>query len=131
MTHEERHLTTSEFAISLQKTEFAVRAALEKLVESGLIEPHGTGRSRSYTLSVKVYSNTGQHSAYIRQVGFDPIQQEQMILKYIDTQGSIKRADTAELCKISIFQASRLLRKMSNSGMIHPKGQGKLTSYER
>ncbi len=129
MIHEERHLTTSEFAISLQKTEFAVRAALEKLVESGLIEPHGTGRSRS--LSVKVYSSTGQHSAYIRQVGFDPIQQEQMILKYIDTQGSIKRADTAELCKISIFQASRLLRKMSNSGMIHPKGQGKLTSYER
>ena len=128
---EERRLTTSEFAISLQKTEVAVRAALEKLVESGLIEPHGTGRSRSYTLSVKVYSCTGQHSAYIRQVGFDPIQQEQMILKYIDTQGSIKRADTAELCKISIFQASRLLRKMSNSGMIHPKGQGKLTSYER
>jgi ATP-dependent DNA helicase RecG len=65
------------------------------------------------TLSAKVYQHAGQKSAYVRQAGFDPIQQEQMVLAYIDKHGSIKRAEAAELCRISPFQATRLLKRLT------------------
>jgi ATP-dependent DNA helicase RecG len=124
---------TSPFslAIFVQKPEIAVRASYEKLVETGLVEAHGAKRGRTYTLSGKVYRHTGQKAAYVRQTGFDPIQQEQMALSYINKHGSIKRAETADLCRIGPFQAPRLLRKMTDAGLIKPKGRGKGTFYER
>lgn len=128
---EERRLAITDLFASVQKPEAAIRATLEKLVEAGLVEPHGTGRGRTYTLSVKVYRHTNQRAAYVRQAGFDTIQQEQMVLNYIGKHGSIKRADAAELCRISPYQASRLLKKLVNARKIVPKGQGKGTFYER
>lgn len=128
---EERRLAISDLLDSLQKPETAIRASVEKLVEAGLVEPHETGRGRTYTLSVKVYRSTNQRAAYVRQAGFDIIQQEQMVLGYIGKHGSIRRADAAELCRISPYQASRLLKKLANAGKSFPKGQGKGTFYER
>ena len=116
---------------STQKSEQATRITLEKLVESGLVEAHGTGRGRTYTLSAKLYQKTGQKAGYVRQAGFDPIQQEQMILSYIKEHETIKRAEAADLCRISFFQANRLLKKLTEAGIILPKGKGKGTFYER
>ena len=95
------------------------------------MEAHGAKRGRVYTLSAKVHRHTGQRAAYVRQTGFDPIQQEQMVLSYINTHGSIKRAETADLCRIGPFQATRLLRKLTEAGLIKPRGRGKGTYYER
>jgi ATP-dependent DNA helicase RecG len=69
---EERRLTTADFVASVQKTETNVRATLEKLVEIGLLESHGTGRGGTYTLSAQLYQSTGQQAEYIRQPGFSP-----------------------------------------------------------
>jgi ATP-dependent DNA helicase RecG len=104
---------------------------LGKLVEYGLLDSHGDGRARAYTLSAALYRKAGKKAEYIRQAGFAPIQQEQMGLSYIDTHGSIKRADAAELCHISPFQATRLLRRLTDKTLIKPVGQGKGTRYER
>jgi ATP-dependent DNA helicase RecG len=128
---QERRLTTADIAPSVQRPEQEVRSALEKLVEAGLVEAHGTGRGRTYTLSADVYQKDGKKADYIRQTGFDPIQQEQMILNYIDSHGSIKRADASELCRISLYQATRLLKNLVKKGEIVSKGQGKGTFYER
>ena len=59
---------------AFQKAEQATRIILGKLVESGLIEAHGSGTARTYTLSAKLYQKTGQKAGYVRQAGFDPIQ---------------------------------------------------------
>jgi ATP-dependent DNA helicase RecG len=128
---QERRLTTTDMAPSVQRSEQEVRAAIEKLVEAGLVDAHGTGRGRTYTLSANVYQKNGKKSGYIRQAGFDPIQQEQMILNYIDKHGSIKRGDAAELCRISLYQATRLLKNLVSKGEIISKGRGKGTFYER
>ncbi len=93
---EERRLTTADLAPSVQKPEANVRATLEKLVETGFLEPHGTGRGRTYTLSAALYRQAGKKSEYIRQAGFAPIQQEQMVLNYIDKHGVVKRADVMD-----------------------------------
>ena len=125
----ERRLATVDLTADTQKSEQATRTALEKLVEAGLVEAHGVGRGRTYTLSAKVYQHADQKAAYVRQAGFDRIQQEQMVLKFIETHGSIKRADAADLCQIGPFQASRLLKRLAENGKIIPKGKGKGTVY--
>jgi ATP-dependent DNA helicase RecG len=127
----ERRLTTADLISDTQKTEQATRTALEKLVEAGLVEAHGTGRGRTYTLSAKVYRRVGQKAAYVRQAGFDSIQQTQMVLSYIDKHGSIKRSETAELCRISNDQAHRLLKHMKRNGTIVQNGQAKGSFYVR
>jgi ATP-dependent DNA helicase RecG len=128
---QERRLTTADLVQSTQKSETATRATLEKLVEAGLVEAQGTGRGRTYMLSAKVYKKTGQKAAYVRQAGFDTIQQEQMVVKFIETHGSIKRADVVDLCKIGPFQATRLFKRLSREGKIEPRGKGKGAFYVR
>lgn len=126
---EERRLSTADIAPSVQKTEANVRATLEKLVESGFLEPQGTGRGRTYTLSATMYQKAGKKSEYIRQAGFAPIQQEQMVLNYIDKHGSIKRSDVMDLCHLSGPQAYRLLKKLRDKGLLKKTGQKKHAIY--
>lgn len=127
----ERRLPTTELSRSVQKSEQETRTVLERLVEIGMVEPHGTGRGRTYTLSAKVYRQTGQKTGYTRQAGFEPIQQEQMVLNYLEQHGSIKRAEVAELCRINPFQATRLLKRLVDKAKIKPVGKGKGTVYTR
>ena len=127
----ERRLATTDLTSDTQKSEQATRTALEKLVEAGLVEAHGTARGRTYTLSVKVYRRAGQKAAYVRQAGFDPIQQEQMVLAYIDKHRAIKRADVMDLCRITKDQAYKLLNRLKSSGQIAQIGSRKGAVYER
>jgi ATP-dependent DNA helicase RecG len=127
----ERRLTTADLTADTQKPEPATRTALEKLVEADLVEAHGTGRGRTYTLSAKVYRHSGQKAAYVRQAGFDPIQQEQMVLAYIDKHGSIKRAEVAELCRLSLPQAYHLLKSLEKQGKIKQSGRMRYAVYKR
>lgn len=124
---QERRLTTADFAYSIQKSEQETRIILEKLVESGLVEAHGTGRGRTYTLSAKLY----QKAEYVRQTGFEPIQQEQMIMSYIKEHKTIKRAEAADLCRIGPHQATHLLKKLVKEGKITLKGSRKGAIYEQ
>ncbi|NCB40516.1 MAG: ATPase, partial [Erysipelotrichia bacterium] len=125
----ERRLTTADFLDSVQKPETSIRANLEKLVEAGMVEPHGGGRGRFYTLSAKIYKKSGEKAAYVRQAGFDTIQQEQMILNFIEKHGSIKRSDVIELCRLSKDQAYKILTKLKKQDKIKLSGQGRDSIY--
>lgn len=128
---QERRLTTLDLTAYTQKAEPATRMTIEKLVEAGLVEAHGHGRGRTYTLSAKVYRQSGRKAAYIRQAGFDPIQQEQMVLAYIDKHGSIKRGEVAELCHLNPPQAYRLLKKLQDARKIRQIGKKRYAIYTR
>lgn len=91
---------------------------LEQLVERGLVEAKGEGRGRVYHLAAKFYARLGDPSGYIRTRGFEPIQQEQMILQYIDAHGKITRMQVSDLCHLTKDQAYRVLRKMCQRNMI-------------
>ena len=82
-------------------------------------------------MDFELYQKSGQKAGYIRQAGFDLIQQEQMILSYIKEYKTIKRSEAADLCRISLFQANRLLKKLTDAGLTTLKGKGKGTFYER
>jgi ATP-dependent DNA helicase RecG len=127
---DERRLATNELCQSTQKSEQETRVTLEKLVESGLIEAHGTGRGRTYTLSSKVYQKFDRKADYVRQAGFDLIQQEQMIVTFVKENRTIRRSEAADLCRISNYQATRLLKRLVQSKQLILRGVGKGTFYE-
>lgn len=129
LLRQERRVDTPRLARQLQRDEGAARQVLERLVEAGLVQAHGVRKGRTYTLSPKLYQGMGETAAYVRQAGFDPIQQEQMVLQYVHSNGRITRKDVAALCRISEDQASRLLRKLSSDGTLRPQGKGRGTSY--
>jgi len=119
-----------DLVASVQKPEANVRATLEKLVETGFLEPHGTGRGRTYTLSAAMYRTAGQKSEYIRQAGFDKIQQEQMVLNYVEKHGRIKRAEVMDLCRITKDQAAKRLKSLAAAGKIFQHGTRRGTYYD-
>jgi ATP-dependent DNA helicase RecG len=126
----ERRLTTIDAARLIQKSETDARAVLEQLVETGLVEPRGEHKGRSFHLSASTYRRLGEKSAYVRQRGFEPIQQEQMVLQYVQAHGRITRKDAAELCRITERQASYVLEKLVKSERLRPVGQRKWRRYE-
>lgn len=126
---QERHVRTSEAAYLIQKSENEARAVLERLVENGLVEARGEGRSRTYHLSAAVYRRLGIQAAYVRQRGFEPFQQEQMILQYVQAHGRITRREAAELCRISERRATYLLQKLVRRGDLIKQGKGRGVRY--
>ena len=125
----ERRMDIHLLASAIQKDDSAARAVIERLMEIGLVEAHGVKKGRTYTLSARVYQRLDQKAGYIRQTGFDPIQQEQMVLKYIRKHGTIRRKDAIELCKIGPFQSTRLLKKLEKAHGIKRVGTGRGSYY--
>jgi ATP-dependent DNA helicase RecG len=66
----------------------------------------------------------------VRQAGFDAIQQEQMVLKFIQGHGKIKRADVMDLCHLTKDQAAKLLTRLANKSKIHKHGERRGAYYD-
>ena len=128
----ERRFTTADAARLIQKPEAEARSRLQRLVETGLVESRGERKGRFWHLSATAYRCLGQKAAYIRQRGFEPLQQEQMVLQYVEKHGRISRREAAELCKITGSQAYRLLDRLAEQGRIVREGErGRGVSYRR
>ena len=125
----ERRIDMTAVTDAIQKPETAARAILERLVEAGLIEPHGIKKGRTYTLSANLYRQLGQSSDYIRQAGFDRIQQEQMVMQYTQKHGRITRKDAIDLCRLSEDQATRLLQTLVDEQKLISQGKGRGAFY--
>ncbi len=125
----ERTVNTARVAALIQKSETDARAVLERLVESGLLEARGERKGRIYHLSAAIYLRLGHPAAYVRRRGFEPLQQEQMILQYVQAHGRITRREAAELCQISSPQARHLLARLADRGVLVRQGQRRGTFY--
>lgn len=128
---EMRRADTADISRTIQKDPSAARVVIEGLVEAGLVKAHGKTTGRIYTLSAAVYRQLGQSAEYVRQVGYDRIQQEQMVEKYVGEHGRIRRRDVVELCGITPDQASRLLRHLVDEGKLVKHGERRWATYER
>lgn len=110
---EAKRLSPEDLAAHIQRDVLHAKRTLEVLLEAGLVEAHGnTPRTRSYTLSVRLYDAVGDKAAFTRQAGFTAIQHEQMVLNYVKQHGQIRRAEVVELCRLTEEQAKQLLKKM-------------------
>jgi ATP-dependent DNA helicase RecG len=125
----QRRMDLHELSVATQKSEPAIRAVVERLVERGLVDGHGATRGRTYTLSSSVYRRVGLSAEYVRQVGFDRIQQEEMVLRYAREHGKVSRKDAMALCRLDEDQASLLLRQLSADGKLMMIRKGRNTHY--
>lgn len=126
----QRRVEIAEIVHAVQRSQDAARVVVERLVEAGLVQTHGQARGRTYTLSPSVYRKLGQDAGYVRQVGFDAVQQEEMVKRYVREHGSIQRKDVVELCRLSDRQAKHLLGKLVADGTLRLVGQGRTARYE-
>ena len=124
-------LGDEEAARLIQKPEAEARGRLQRLVEAGLVEARGERKGRTWHLSAATYRRLGEKAAYVHQRGFEPMQQEQMVLQYVEKHGRITRAEAAGLCKLSPDQAYRLLQRLTKSGRLTRHGTKKGAWYER
>ena len=115
-------------AAAIQKDATIARAAVERLVEAGLLTAHGT-RSRVYTLSPSVYRALGMAAESVRQAGFDPLQQAEMIRSYVRQHGTIRRADVVDLCRITSDEAKRLIAKLEADEILAQHGSRRWAWY--
>ena len=127
----ERRLTIATAADLMQVDDRAARAQLNQMVDRGLLEARGERRGRTYHLSASVYRALGNPAAYVRVHGFEPVQQEQMILQYVDAHRTITRGQAADLCRIHPRQARRVLRELVGRGELVLRGQRRGSYYER
>lgn len=127
-----RRLTTEEAARVIQKPDADARVRLQRLVEAGLVESRGERKGRTWHLSAGAYRRLGEKAAYVRQRGFEPMQQEQMVIQYVEKHGLISRSEVAELCQLSLPQAYRLLQALVRKRLLaKPPGRGRGIRYER
>lgn len=125
----DRQLDTAEAAKLIQKPGAEARSALQRLIEAGLVEPRGEKKGRLYHLSAATYRRLGQKAAYVRQRGFEPLQQEQLVLQFVEEHGRITRAEAADLCKLGPRQAGHLLARLAKEKKLRLHGTRKGAWY--
>jgi ATP-dependent DNA helicase RecG len=117
-----------DLAEALDVADSRLRAELARLTEMGLVEPRGSGRGRRFHLTAAFY-RSAHASEYVRMQDTDPIQQDQMVLAYVDRWGSITRSKAAELCRLSPQQARLTLRRLVDAGELELRGERRGSHY--
>ncbi len=126
---EQRRASSEQLAAWVQKDVSRVVASIETLVELGMLQAHGAGRGRNYTLSPALYHLLGQDAEYIQQAGFDSLQQEQLVRGFIARNGLITRKDVMRLCRLTSDQAYKLLKRLVDENYIEKQGDRKASRY--
>ncbi|MEK7729828.1 MAG: RNA-binding domain-containing protein [candidate division KSB1 bacterium] len=120
----ERRLGLAYAAKLIQRAdETEVRAVLEQMAEAGILKARGERQQRVYH-SVGAVSLKASESASVENA-----QIEQTLLQYVKDHGKITRREAAELCRISQRQATYLLNKLMEKGILRLEGRGRGTKY--
>jgi ATP-dependent DNA helicase RecG len=127
--YRERDIDLSTASSLTQRPETEVRSTLERLVEAGLVERRGSGRTRTYHLSASIYRELGHPEAYVHAHGFETLQMEQMILQYVQAHERITRDNVITLCRVEEHQAYYLLKKLAERGELKLVGRGRSSYY--
>jgi ATP-dependent DNA helicase RecG len=121
--------TLSELAETLPLPQSTARTVTARLLEMGVIEARGNGRNRRFHLTARFYDLAQDRGAYVRVRALDPLQQEQMVLQYVRSYGSIARAQAAALCQVTPAEARSLLRRMTQAGTLRIVGERRTAAY--
>ncbi len=126
----QRRATIQELAASIHVSEARTKANVEKLIKSGLVEANGTGKTRMYRLSAKVYREQDNVIGYVRQTGIDRLKHNELVLKLAKQQGYVTRENVHDLLGITESQAYRVLKWLADDDKLILKGKGRNSRYE-
>lgn len=122
-------MTSDEIAGVTFQNKLQAAVMLNRLVEAGHVESRGSGRIVRYHLSSSVYEALGDASAYARVHGYEPEEQEQLVLDFVAEHGRITRSQVADLCKLDSREARKLLRGLVNAGQLKLRGERRGAHY--
>lgn len=123
-----RRMTVREIAGYTHIQEARVRAVVERMTEAGLLEASGIGRGRTYVMSAKAYRDK---TAYVRQTDIDAVRYPELVLKLVETKGSVTRKDVIELLHVTPSQAYRILQKLEKRNKLLKEGATRNTAYRK
>lgn len=127
---EHRRLTMSQLCEFSRLEKRRVVGATEDLVESGVVEASGSGVSRSYILSSKVYKEANALPAYVRQSNIAATRRRGLVLELAEKNGDgVSSSEVMELLGLSYISAYRLLKKMESEGKLRHEGNGPSSRY--
>ncbi len=121
--------TSLEVAETLNLIPATAKSLLSRLVEAGILESRGVGRSRKFHLTARFYDLAQDRNAYVRVKGADPLQQERMVLDYVSAYGSINRSQAAQLCQTTPVQARATLKRLVDDGRLTLQGERRGARY--
>lgn len=125
----QRRSSIHELSQMIHVSEARTKANVEKLLESGLVEAAGSGKSRAYILSAKIYRQQDNSIGYVRQTGIDKVKYEELVLKLAKQQGYVTRDNVKELLNINNGQAYRILKKLVDKKRLVLSGKGRSARY--
>lgn len=125
----QRRVSIQELTETIHVSEARIKANVEKLLESGLVEASGNGKARTYILSAKVYKEQENSLGYVRQTGIDTLKYEELILKLAKQQGFVTRDNVCELLNISKSQSYRILKNLADKKKLLLVGKGRAAQY--
>ncbi|MDN5796976.1 MAG: AAA family ATPase [Intrasporangium sp.] len=121
--------TAAELSTDLHLTDGAVRTTVARLVERDLVEARGNGRNRRLHTTARYYKMAEDRNAYVRLRGIDAARQDEMVVQYVQTFGSITRGQVAELCQLTSDQARTVLRRLVSAGRLALRGERRRAHY--
>ena len=102
-----------------------LKPRVEPLLERGIIERTGRGRSARLLLSRRFYRHIGKAGVYTRKRGLDRETNKELLLKHIQDnrkEGSPLRELRQVLPALSYVQVQRLIQELRTEGQIHKEG---------
>ena len=126
----ERRATVERLVEVTNLTEARIRTSIENMVECGLIEAVGNGKTRTYILSAKVYRESDETAEYVRQTGIDKIRYPELVVKLAKQQeGIVTKSDVCRLLKLTEPQAYMVLKQMVADGTMELVCGGRYAKY--
>ena len=122
--------TLQELSEAIHIGETRVKANIENLIGSGLLETIGS-RKAYYIINKKLYSQQNNSAiSNSKQYALDLTEYEGKILKLAKKQNYITRENVIELINVNENQAYRILKKLADQNKLQLVGKGRNAFYK-
>jgi ATP-dependent DNA helicase RecG len=127
----EGELDLERAAELMQRSEPAVAAVLDRLVDAGVLEARSERRARVYEFAESILQGAlAGVGAPMRRAAADSGQREEVVLQYVTANGRITRSQAADLCQVEGREARQVLEKLVKRGALVVKGERRGSYYE-
>ena len=131
LLNNERRCSLERIVEVTNLSENKVRAAVENMMEMGLIEATGSGKNRSFIMGKKIYREKNETIQYVRQTDIDSIRYPELVMKLARTQnGIITKQNIIDLLNVTPSQAYKIIKQLQSENKIMLLNGGKYARYQ-
>lgn len=131
LLNNERRCSLERIVEVTNLSENKVRAAVENMIETGLIEATGSGKNRTFIMGKKIYREKNETIQYVRQTDIDSIRYPELVMKLARTQnGIITKQNIIDLLNVTPSQAYKIIKQLQSENKIMLLNGGKYAKYQ-